>query len=212
MEVALRNKRIVNKAVEDLKEVLRLVMLKIGLRAINMPNEEEKQVLINHILTNFGNHTCEEILLAFDMAIIGKLNVEVNCYENFSCLYFSNIMYAYREWSREEIKHIKQEVKELPAPVDKDHWTDNEQVETARKLYKMLKKYRCITQKVAAILFRQGKIGKPNEEDREVILKQATKDYHEELRTDKGFITFGDKEDEIRKICNQILVAKFFNL
>src|ERR1035437_4148240 len=48
---------------EDAKEVLRLVMLKIGLRAANIPVEEDKAILISHIAVNYGNHTLDEIIL-----------------------------------------------------------------------------------------------------------------------------------------------------
>jgi len=83
-------------------------MLKVGLRANNWPAEEETAILVFHIIENYGGHTHEEIKLAFDMAITGKLYEErngkeqvldANCYENFSCLYVSRIMNAYRGWA-----------------------------------------------------------------------------------------------------------------
>jgi hypothetical protein len=117
-EVALNNPKILNTSFERIKEVLRLVMVKIGLRANNWPADEEKAVLLKHILHEYAGHTPEEILLAFDMAIAGKLEVEVNCYENFSCLYFSNIMNAYREWAKEQHKQIKP-VKMIEGPKEK---------------------------------------------------------------------------------------------
>lgn len=106
-EVAIQNKKIVHRDLEELKESLRYAMVKIGLRSQNWPSDLEKSVLIDHIIKNYGGHTIEEIKLAFDMAITGRLDVEVNCYENFSCLYFSNIMAAYREWAKEEYKHVE---------------------------------------------------------------------------------------------------------
>jgi len=84
-------------------------MVKIGLRSQNWPSEEEKTVLINHIIKGYNGHTISEIKLAFDMAIEGKLDVEVNCYENFSCLYFSNIMSSYRQWAKQEYEQLLQE-------------------------------------------------------------------------------------------------------
>lgn len=105
--VALSNKKIIYRELEEVKESLRYAMVKIGLRSQNWPSEEEKGVLIQHIIKNYGGHTVEEIKLAFDMAITGKLDVEVNCYENFSCLYFSNIMAAYREWAKEEYRQLE---------------------------------------------------------------------------------------------------------
>lgn len=101
---------------EDIAGVLRVVMLKLGLRAQNLPNDLETAVLIAHIASNFPGNTVAEIQLAFDMAIAGKLDLplaEVKCYENFSCLYFSTIMNSYQRWSKEAFIHaLKEEPKE----------------------------------------------------------------------------------------------------
>lgn len=85
-------------------QVLRLVMVKIGLRANNFPDKLETEILIQHIVENFGGHRIDEIKLAFDMAIMGKLSCEASCYENFSCAYFTQVMNAYQDWSKEEYK------------------------------------------------------------------------------------------------------------
>lgn len=104
---------------EEIKQVLRYSMLLVGLRSNNMPSEEEKFVLLNFIRTNFGNQTPEEIRLAFELAMAGKFNVDVKCYENFSCEYFGRIMKAYIDYSREETKSVKKEIEiELPPPSD----------------------------------------------------------------------------------------------
>ena len=81
-----------------------------------MPQSVEIGVLIEHIIQNYGNHSAAEIKLAFDMAIAGKLDCDPNCFENFSCLYFSNIMNAYRIFAKEQKKYIKEPVIELPPP------------------------------------------------------------------------------------------------
>ena len=102
---------------EDLKEVLRYVMLLVGLRGNNMPTDEEKYVLLNFIRSNFGNLTPEEIKLAFEYAIAGKFEIDVKCYENFSCEYFGRIAKAYIEFSRNEVKVKPKEIEEVkPVP------------------------------------------------------------------------------------------------
>lgn len=111
--------RITNE--KDLKQVLRYSMLLVGLRANNMPTEEESFVLINFIQTNFANVTIAEIKLAFDMAVSGKLGIDAKCYENFSCEFFGRIMAKYLEFSAQETRIISQRVVEdepLPKPSD----------------------------------------------------------------------------------------------
>lgn len=113
-EIALAAPRIYRSDLEETKKALLYAFVLVGLRGQNVPVDEEKAVLLEYIVENYGGHTPEEIKLAFKMAIQGKLNLkpeEVKCYENFSPLYFTTIMDAYREWAREQIKL-------LPAPVE----------------------------------------------------------------------------------------------
>ena len=103
----LGSKKIKDCSLEDLKQPLRLAMLKVGIREQNIPQGEEKNLLISHILTNFGGNHIDEIVMAFEMAIAGKLDIdekEVNAYENFSCLYISRIMNSYRRWAIQEFR------------------------------------------------------------------------------------------------------------
>lgn len=111
-EEALNQPKIVNSSIEEVKQALKFAMIKVGLRAANFPTDEEKAILINHVYDNFGNHTPAEIRLAFDMALAGKLDLEadeIKCYENFSCLYFSQIMVAYRIWAGQTRAQIDRE-------------------------------------------------------------------------------------------------------
>lgn len=98
-----------NEPVETLKEALRQVFFLIGLRAEQIPADEEKGFLIQYIAENYGGHTADEIRLAFKMAIQGKLKLEfrdVKCYGIFSPMYFTVIMDAYREWAKEQAEKL----------------------------------------------------------------------------------------------------------
>ena len=110
--LALKSQLIKDSTLEQVKEVLRLVMIKIGLRGHNFPNDIEKLVLFEHIVQNYGGNRLDEIRLAFDMAIMGKLPdadgevIDSNCFESFSCAYFSKIMNGYRLWASQEFRHV----------------------------------------------------------------------------------------------------------
>jgi hypothetical protein len=112
LSVALIKPKIRDIGQEELKKVLKYAMVIIGLRAQNYPGELEKQLLLNFIVEHYGGHAAEEIKLAFDMAILRKLDVEANCYENFSIAYFAGIMEAYRSWAREQIKQLPAQVEQ----------------------------------------------------------------------------------------------------
>jgi hypothetical protein len=114
--LALQSEKVNRCTNEQIKQVLRYVMIKVGLRAANWPVEEEKAVLLDHIRTHYGNHHLEEVRLAFDMAVTGKLDLadnQVTCYENFTCTYFSSIMSAYRHWAADSYDHV---IKTQPIP------------------------------------------------------------------------------------------------
>lgn len=135
---ALKQRPLVKSTVENIKDVLKIGMLKVGLRGKNLPSDIERDILIDHLLSHYGNHTPAEIKLAFDLAVAGKLDdrntkgepidLEVNCYENFSCLYLSKILNAYRRWARDNYTQLKKEQplmiaepKEIP-PIEMIEW------------------------------------------------------------------------------------------
>lgn len=98
-------------------------MVKVGLRAANFPEGAEKALLLAHIQQNYGNHTPEEIRLAFDLALSAKLGLDtgdVKCYESFSCAYFSVIMNAYRVWSAQVDRQKEKETPPEPKVYTQD--------------------------------------------------------------------------------------------
>lgn len=125
---SLQAKKIKELPEIDLRNALKYAMLKVGLRGKNFPNGVTKSLLLDHVYTNYGNHTPDEIRLAFNMAVAGKLNLtidEVKCYENFSCLYFSTIMNAYRIWAQQVYEQHKKPMVEIeykpdPKEIDKE--------------------------------------------------------------------------------------------
>lgn len=99
---------------DDLSQVLRWCMLKIGIRAQNLPTPEEGVILFEHLVRHYGNHSPEEIKQAFDLAITGQLDVDATTYESFDCRYISRILNAYRIWGQATYNQY-QHVLELPA-------------------------------------------------------------------------------------------------
>jgi hypothetical protein len=88
-------KKIKDADEEEIRQALRYAMVKIGLRAANFPTGIEKTLLIHHVIENFPDNTVDEIRICFDWAISGRIEEDFNCYENFSCAYFSKMMLAY---------------------------------------------------------------------------------------------------------------------
>lgn len=83
----------------NIQAVLRGIFVLVGLRAENLPVPEEMAVLLQLILESWGNLSIGEMVLAFKMAVSGRLNVDATCYQNFSPEYFGKIMAAYVKWA-----------------------------------------------------------------------------------------------------------------
>lgn len=128
--VALKSKKIIHCQLEEVKEVLRYVMVKVGLRAQNFPNDLEKLILFEHIAKYYGGHHVEEIKVAFDLAITGQLDFpdgeSANCYENFTCRYFSSVMNAYQKWAAQVHRTVIEPKMEVPEQkINTDEELDN---------------------------------------------------------------------------------------
>lgn len=123
---ALKSELIRDCDIETVAQQLRYAMLLAGIRAANMPVEEEKVVLINWIIREFGGHRVEEIRVAFSIAFAGELGIDTCAYENFSCQYFGRIFQAYREWASQKITTFRpSELDALPAGSTPIDWTDS---------------------------------------------------------------------------------------
>lgn len=82
---------------ESIKMSLRYIFTLVGLKSENLPSELQKMVLIEFIESEFNWMTPDEMKLAFRMAVAGKLDVEINHFQNFSPVYFSTIVNAFKE-------------------------------------------------------------------------------------------------------------------
>jgi len=190
-----------------LKESLRLIMVKIGLRAQNWPDDLEKAVLLEHIATNYGNHTTDEIRLAFDMAIADRLDIDtVNCYENFSCVYFSGIMNAYRKWASVQHKEIKPV---LTLPPMMEEITDEETLRMAEGFCKLPEGWKLLSLSAYKILGKQGHMNYTDAE-RQEIRKAANAYIDEMFLKDPHLFTGTTRESMTDNFCKKLAVAKYF--
>jgi hypothetical protein len=110
---------------EDLATALRYAMMITGIRAANMPIQEDFDFIKDWTRRNFPHLTTDEIKIAFDMAASGRLTLEKNetaqAYENFSCEYLGRILKAYRGWAEKERQYIP--INEKPAlPPPQANW------------------------------------------------------------------------------------------
>lgn len=92
---AIKSKKVSEAEFDEITQGLRYCMAKIGLRAANFPDKMETIFLIQHIQENFSHLSVDEIKIAFDWGLAGRLDTDMNCYENFSCAYLSRVLNSY---------------------------------------------------------------------------------------------------------------------
>lgn len=115
---------------KPLREVIGKCFIKAGLSFENYPTENERMVLENFIIGCYGGYMLEEISLAFDLAITGKLGaVDTNCYQNFSCQYLGRIMHAYHIWRMKQIAKSQKSADEIPDQMTDEQWFEKMLIE-----------------------------------------------------------------------------------
>jgi len=98
-----------------LREALAYCFVLVGLDKKNYPVEIEKKVLIDFVIGAYGGLIAEEIKTAFKMAVSKKFtDLDVACYQKFSCEYFGRVMAEYYIWRGNVLKQQFSGEKNLP--------------------------------------------------------------------------------------------------
>jgi hypothetical protein len=95
--------KIITLSNAELITMLHRIFLLIGLRKVQYPTPEEDIFNVAFIKKNFGHKLSTEIIEAFELAVTGKLDVDVKHYDQFTLPYFCKIMDAYRIFNNERI-------------------------------------------------------------------------------------------------------------
>ena len=86
---------------EDIKMVLRRVILLLGIKKESFPSDIQKGLILEFLKENYSFLTVSEIKNAFELAIMGKLDVSSTSYQSFNCEYICSILNAYKRYIQE---------------------------------------------------------------------------------------------------------------
>lgn len=93
---------------EKIQSVLKYIFSLTGISERNLPSESGKVVLINFIKKYLSNNSLEEIVHAYELAVNGKINVDLRLYDNiFSPKNLVEVMNAYKVYLKEQAKNNK---------------------------------------------------------------------------------------------------------
>ena len=92
---------------EDIKMVLRRVILLLGIKKESFPSEIQKGLILEFLKENYSFLTISDIKNAFELAIMGKLDVSSTSYQSFNCEYICSILNAYKRYIQENKIYTK---------------------------------------------------------------------------------------------------------
>lgn len=94
-----------NKDMTNLKNLVNKWIYMVGMT--NKVAEKDAIAMTQVIVELFPNMTLKEIELAIKYSMQGKLDVDADCYGNFSPMYISKILKSYIQYSKTKIKEVK---------------------------------------------------------------------------------------------------------
>lgn len=112
---SLKAARISDTKDSDLRILFLYLYGLIGLLPERFPSHSQEMILIDYVRSEWGKLRLDEIKLAYQMAISGKLDVSPEHFQSFSALYFGKIISVYVLWaSQVHIQNMKPFVKAAP--------------------------------------------------------------------------------------------------
>jgi len=211
----------------EIEKLLQTLFVMVGLRAHHLPEGEEVDVLLTFIRFNYAETTIDEFILAFNLALQDKLDIEtkdVKVYDVFSAAYLATIMSAYRRWlvgvikNKATIKPIQQEqhLLEDKKEMTDEEWTDF--IENVKKSYCTPKDFILIPPFVYDYLKRTQKLVLSPEQENyfttrafsiyKASLLSTPKELNELMEMyDKGFLE-GKHMNNVITITKQLIIWK----
>lgn len=131
-------------------------MIMLGMKGEKLPSENEMVNMYKSVMEEYPNLKIGEMALAFDLAAKGKLDIEVETYQNFSMLYLHRILRSFARYGMQKLNEMKpkqEESKWQPREV-----LDDEKVELAKECYLKFRKWDNIVFGIDAfkILYNRG--------------------------------------------------------
>jgi len=195
-----------------LKENLAYIFTLLGIT--RYPEKEEYMVIEDFIRSSYPLYTIQEFVIAFKMAVQGKLECSTEHYEKFSPKFIGQVMSAYTKKAVEVRKMIKPITSELEPPKLSDDdivsFTQKEWLNSAKNDFNRVFN----AGKVFAILLKQGKL-KFQEHEMLEIIKIVREDNLQKMNKlygldAKNFRQSIKDNDFVDTQCKKLALVKYF--
>jgi len=195
-----------------LKENLAYIFTLLGIT--RYPEKEEFMVIEDFIRSSYPNYTIEEFVIAFKMAVQGKLDCSTEHYEKFSPKFIGQVIAAYTKKALEVRKMIKPILNEIETPKLSDDdivsFTQKEWLNSAKNDFNKVFN----ANKVFGILLKQGKL-KFQEHEMLEIIRIVREDNLQKLNKLYGLDAKNFREsikdnDFVDTQCKKLALVKYF--
>jgi hypothetical protein len=195
-----------------LKENLAYIFTLLGIT--RYPEKEEYMVIEDFIRSSYPLYTIQEFVIAFKMAVQGKLDCSTEHYEKFSPKFIGQVMAAYTKKAVEVRKMIKPILNEIEPPKLSDDdivsFTQKEWLNSAKNDFNRVFN----ADKVFGILLKQGKL-KFQEHEMLEIIKIVREDNLQKMNKlygidAKNFRQSIKDNDFVDTQCKKLALVKYF--
>ena len=85
---------------QEIGESIAIVIADLGIKTI--PDKFAQKRIIYYLLTYYRDFSIDEIKLAFELALVGRITVDIEHYHSFDIKYLSRILNAFRKYRNEQ--------------------------------------------------------------------------------------------------------------
>lgn len=99
---------------DELGKIFMQVVGDLGVKTL--PDKAAEQRIVHYVANYYRDLTPKEIRKAFELAIVGELDTDIEHYNSFDMKYICKILNAYRKRRTEALRNMKQAKPEEPEP------------------------------------------------------------------------------------------------
>ena len=120
-----------NQNDKQIKELLIFVFSLIGITGNNIPDKYQETIIISYIRNHLSKYTTQDFKIAFMLGIKGKLDFNIQSFQNFNPLYVENVMQSFNRYRFDIIRNKKT----VEPKVDKEKLNKEATIKFIKKLY-----------------------------------------------------------------------------
>ncbi len=101
-----------NQNERQIKELLVFIFALIGITGSNLPSNYQEKIIVSYIRNHLSKYTTQDFKIAFLLGLKGKLDFNIQSFQNFNPLYIENVMQSFNRYRFNIINDNKQKLRQ----------------------------------------------------------------------------------------------------